>query len=593
MPAYLGSIICTWIARGLHVDLLEYQAFALPDLWSPWFNVPVLVCAGIASVIVSQVRLIAQECRPEVRTKVLPAIVGTCTALWMVGTVAVHRTRGVTASDPYCYVQMTVDLARSRSPLHDFPLSGLARELALPTWPTVHIGYHPPFFENLSPTMWPIGWSLLMVPSYWLGGLDLLYLMAPLMAACALIATWLLGNEALRGRPRSTRWAVSALACLLVATSPEGSERMLVPMSDAAAQCFTVLTLWLLLRAQRERPILNSVWAGLSFGAAYFCRHPQLPLFASALTLVVVMRPSRGIRPFRHRLLMLSAFGLAAFIIVIPDFVYHKVVFGGWMNTESTEWFLLSSRNIWGSFISILQQGLLRRDELGFVAPFAMGGGWLLWRDHKHTSLILAAGSVAVFVFHLFYEALRPRDLIAILPVLYVCAAYGLVAIWQQAKQPRTIASAVLLVCCATFLFARSFRALSMPWRTDVATFGHIDAGEYDSLLLLRELTPEEAIIASMLNGGAIELHAERAAIHPAPWTEEELRSWTDALLDRTHPFYVLDDGEDMPPVLARLRDHYSLRPVQQLGLPYFALGGGNIPHPVWLYEVEPTGDGN
>ena len=132
-----------------------------------------------------------------------------------------------------------------------------------------------------------------------------------------------------------------------------------------------------------------------------------------------------------------------------------------------------------------------------------------------------------------------------------------------------------------------------MPWRTDVATFGHISADEYASLLSLRDLTPEEANIGSMLNGGAIELHAQRAAIHPAPWTEQQLYSWTDELLDQDRPFYVLDDGEEMPPVLSLLQSHYLLRPVQQLNLPYFALGGGNIPHPVWLYKVEPLGQEN
>ena len=88
------------------------------------------------------------------------------------------------------------------------------------------------------------------------------------MSVLALIATWYTTQEALRPDSRIMRATVAALACLLVATSPEGSERILVPMGDAAAQLFTMLTLWLLLRGARTRPTLHGLFAGLSFGAA-------------------------------------------------------------------------------------------------------------------------------------------------------------------------------------------------------------------------------------------------------------------------------------------------------------------------------------
>jgi hypothetical protein len=139
-----------------------------------------------------------------------------------------------------------------------------------------------------------------------------------------------------------------------------------------------------------------------------------------------------------------------------------------------------------------------------------------------------------------------------------------------------------------TFLLARSFRTLALPWRDDVITFGHVSPSQYQGYLALRTLVPENAVIGSMLNGGAIELHAERKAVHPAPWTEDELRLWVDALLTRGKPFYVLDDGEEMRQVLSHLERRFALRPIRTLALPYFALGGGNIPEPAQLYRVEP-----
>jgi hypothetical protein len=94
-------------------------------------------------------------------------------------------------------------------------------------------------------------------------------------------------------------------------------------------------------------------------------------------------------------------------------------------------------------------------------------------------------------------------------------------------------------------------------------------------------------VIGSMLNSGAIELHAGRAAVHPAPWTEDELARWVEGLLARGRVFYLLDDGEEMPAVIERLEKRYSVRPVDILGLPYFAIGGGNLPRSAQLYRVE------
>jgi hypothetical protein len=143
------------------------------------------------------------------------------------------------------------------------------------------------------------------------------------------------------------------------------------------------------------------------------------------------------------------------------------------------------------------------------------------------------------------------------------------------------------LVCCATFLSARSYHALIMPWQDGSATFGHINVDQRRGLETLRAVTPDDAVVASMLNGGAIELYAQRSVVRPASWTEEELGVWVDALATQGRPFYVLDDGEEMAPVLARLRSTYRLCRVQSLNLPYFAHGGGAIARAAELHRVE------
>ncbi|MBN1642739.1 MAG: glycosyltransferase family 39 protein [Anaerolineae bacterium] len=582
LPAYCAAGAAMALERWCQIDTTAYQAFLLPDPWSPWFDVPGLALGGVMYVLWIQVALVARQRR---RT-LLPLLLGALVAAWLVATVAVHRTHGVTASDPYCYVQMAIDVVEQGTLLHDFPLAGLARELGLPTWPAVHVGYQPPYVENRSPTMWPPGWPLLMAPLYWAGGLEAVYFAAPLMALGSLLATWALVHEVLRNGGRA-RWAVAALTCALVATSPEGAERMLVPMADAAAQLFTLLALWSLLRGTRLRPGLHGLLAGLSFGMAYLVRHPQLPLGVAALAAAWCVSRGQGQAAWRHRALLLGAFAGAALLVALPDLWYHRTVFGGWLRTESTEWFLLSGRNVVRSAFSVLQQGMLRREELGFLVPFAFVGGWRLWVRERRAAAILGAGFVPVLAFHLTYEALRPRDLIAILPILYLCAAYGLVVIWRWARRQRNLLGALCLLSCAVLVGARSWRTATAPWREDVTTFGHISASQRQALEALRVMTPQDAVVGSMLNGGAIELHAGRQAVHPAPWTTQELRTWTDALLALDRPFYVLDDGEEMAPVLAELRAAYEVRSVQVLELPYFALGGGNLPRMARLYRVE------
>ena len=60
-------------------------------------------------------------------------------------------------------------------------------------------------------------------------------------------------------------------------------------------------------------------------------------------------------------------------------------------------------------------------------------------------------------------------------------------------------------------------------------------------------------------------------------------------LLAQGRPFYVLDDGEEMPPLLELLSPRYRLQPISSLSLPYFALGGGGLPRPARLYQVLPA----
>jgi hypothetical protein len=352
-------------------------------------------------------------------------------------------------------------------------------------------------------------------------------------------------------------------------------------MADAAAQLFTMLTLWMLLRGRHSHPWGYGLLAGLSFGLAFFIRHPQLPLGLAALSTVLILE-----KPLRYKLSLLLSFGLAALMTAIPDLTYHHTAFGGWLKTESTEWFLLSVNNMAQSFFSVFRQGILRREELGFLIPFAGVGGVLLWHRYRRALFVLMAGFLGVFGFHLCYAALRPRDLIAILPVLYLFTSYGFVAAWIWAMKKPRLVSSVSILCCLVFLFARTYRSLELPWRNDVITFGYVSRSQYQAFAELSSLIPENAIVASMLNSGAIALYAQRTAIHPAPWTSQDLHRVINHLHTTYRSFYVLDDGEEMAAVLASLQPVYRLEVQGTFELPFFAQGGGNLPQSAVLYLV-------
>jgi hypothetical protein len=92
---------------------------------------------------------------------------------------------------------------------------------------------------------------------------------------------------------------------------------MLVPMADAAAQLWTVLTLWLALRASRSgQPVALGALTGICFGMAYLVRHPQLPLAAGVVAAAWLLWRDKGRRPAAA---FLVAFGLSAAAGALPD----------------------------------------------------------------------------------------------------------------------------------------------------------------------------------------------------------------------------------------------------------------------------------
>jgi hypothetical protein len=586
IPAYLVALVGGPIMGALGIKPGEYRVFHHPDPWSIWFDGSAVTTAGVIVMALSSLATIWRGGRRGALIGRLGMALLLLGAGWSLATAAAHRSYGVTASDPYCYAQMAIDLVERGTVQHEFPLAAIAQQEGLPTWPTVHIGYHPPSEGATTATVWPIGWSLLLAPFYALGGEVGVLWGAPLFALLAgLLTYWLVGAlwpEGLAGEAR----LAGGLAALIVWTSHETILRTLVPMADSAAQAFVALTLLCLALARWKDRLLWSAAAGLALAAAYWVRHPLLPMVLAVLPLFALAP-----WPTRRKVYHLAAFGGVALVAAIPDLVYHAQAFGSPLTAESPEWFLMSWRNIWPEFQAILGSDILRRNEFGYLLPFILYGFWQSWRDAKDKGLpaMLTVGFLGTLLFALCYEALRLRDLIPLFPWLAVWAVYGVVGIWRRVRAwsaERVGARALALFMVVLALSARTADTLALPRLPSLWSFGYVtqaSRGEYDRLA---EALPPDAVVLTSLSSGSIELYTDRAAVRPASWTDDEWQRFVSAAHRQGHSLYLLADGEEMAQFMPRLAGVIELQPVGTYAVPTFGLGGNEIGQEAVLYAL-------
>ena len=592
-PLFIPYAVMLWynlFSYGLGVDLTRYEWFPYPDPWSATFDVDAAVWAGVGYTLLVQVHMafiwLGQ------RRRALPVLgmsLLVLTLLWAGGEYLGHRTRGVTGSDPFCYAQMAVDIARTGSPLHRFPLAQAVREAGLPVWPAVHVGYHPMLDgQGRAATVWPVGGALPLTVGYFILGEEGLYVTTPLLALLSLIALALLAGEVMRHRSGGERWLAAGLAAFLLATLPEQIDRVLVPMADATTQLLTTLTVFCALRARRGRPWLWGASAGLACGGAYWVRHTQLLLMVPLL-LTAMLWNGRG---WRRGMAFLTPCAVAALVVALPDLAYHHFIFGSVFTPESPEAYLFGVEHVGHTALLILDSAV-RRAEFGFVVFFIGYGVYRLAREDGRGLAVLLTTVVAVLAIHLPYAPLRWRDLLSIAPLLALLAAYGLVALarrtWELARSASggdwmAVATVVLVLMALSVRTRPVLVSLFEPRR---ASFGYLYARQRQAFEELAILVPENAVIGSTLNGGAVELYTGRQAFHPAPWTADEFVHFVQLMSAMGRAVYLLDDGMEMQPILEAAREQLSVAQVDELFLPYYLPGGDSRDRFVTLYLIQ------
>lgn len=494
--------------------------------------------------------------------------------------------RGVTASDPYCYVQMAVDVMRHGTPLHRFPLVELARPLGLDLRPLLHVGYRQPVDAlGWAPTVWPVGHALLLGLLGRLGGEPAIYLATPLSALASIAATIWLAVALFHDLERPWRWLAAGLAGFLVATSFEQLRWLLVHMADISTQLFSTLTVLLAwLAAQRGRRAC-ALLAGLALALAYWTRHTQLAMAVPALAALAWAGCGR---PHRARLGDAALFLAAALVAALPDLAYHHVLFGSPLHPESEELALYALRAIPATTL-LLVRGWLAAPEFGWLAPLLAGGAVALWRRSRAAAGVLALWLVALWAVQAPYASLRLRDLLPALPVLAVIAAYGAVRALAWLAPRRRDAAVLCALALVALLWLRTGGTAAIPRQRSFDNFGFLWASQRAEFAALHAVTEPDAVVGSTLNGGPVDLYGGRQAFRPAAWSASERQRFLGALWATGRPVYLLADGVAMEQVLIDMAGVARLTPVHTLRqIPCFTLDAGSSLRDAVLYRVEP-----
>ncbi len=591
----LARVITVWFIRAP----LPYQdESTLADARLLVFQVELAIIAALAYTALVQIsRITYRASRITFHVSRFTFLALTLAALaWFATETLMHRTRGVTATDPYAYAQMAVDFATRGTFLHAFPLFGDIKDLGIKWYPIQHIGYR--LFENetgSAATVWPPWGSVWLALMYRAFGEEGLYVATPLAALASLVVVGFFAWEYFRARPILERALVAAISVALLATSWEMVDRSLVPLVDAQAQLFSTLAILLVLRLTNTHYairrtaycVVRVACVGVMLGAAYAIRHTQL-LLAIPIAIAVMMSDSGPTTKWARGLAIIA---LGAFIVALPDLLYHQQNFGHWLTPESHELKHFALANVLPSAGKIAER-FFAGNEFGYLFPFTMYGVYCAWRDDARKFAVLATWLGVLVAFHLFYEALRMRDLLPQFPVVVMLTAYGIVALARDLRGHRSsvgslLSALVIFLALLLFLTRTQFTLLRVVQPARV-TFGYVTAAQRAAFDQIAALTPANAVIGLTMNDGAIDLYARRATFRPSEWSAEELVQFVEAMQRAQRRVFLLDDGAATSAARRELAARYARQPIAVLDVPLFGVVDGTAGV---LWEITLTRD--
>ena len=270
-------------------------------------------------------------------------------------------TYSASASDPSAYVSHSALIDSGRLSL-DEPLAR-AVNWHEATWTFSPLGYRPAGAPGTIVPGYPLGLPLVMAASRRVAGEFGPYLVAPALAALAVLAAFAI----------ATRFAgplAGAVAAVLLASSPIVQLQTVQPMSDVPAMAWWTLAV----ACAGRRTVLASAGAGALAGMAVLTR-PNLAPLAALVAAVAVGWPRTAASSYEFRRLAACAAGVVPGVLVLAAF--QTRLYGSPLRTgygDVSDFF--AAANIWPN----------------------VGGYWQRLTTGEGPVLVLAAVSIAVLV---------------------------------------------------------------------------------------------------------------------------------------------------------------------------------------------------
>jgi hypothetical protein len=323
-------------------------------------------------------------------------------------------------------------------------------------------------------------------------------------------------------------------------------------MVDSQAEVFTTLAFFFAIGAPHpsgRRWFL--ILSGLFLGLAYDVRHTQVLLAPAILILVSLPAQTRA-----AKFLSIALVGIASLVVASPDLWYHHAIFGSVFHPESNELGLFSAGALQSSAYR-LWDIFVRGNEFGWLVPLILVGVWKLAKSSPTALLAIGAWLIILVGFHLFYPAVRLRDLIPEFPPLAVLTAIGFVGLASTIRRIEVIwhrpALALAVFISLELLSLRVWSTVGQPFRDAIGIFGYMTTTQRSAFESIAEMTPENAIIGAGLNTGPLDLYSHRATVHPADWSMDDQTKFLCAAKDDGRPVYLLNDSQSMGRLVATI----------------------------------------
>jgi hypothetical protein len=395
-------------------------------------------------------------------------------------------------------------------------------------WTVSPLGYRPADEGHRLVPIYAPGLPLMMAAASRLFGACGPFLVAPVLAALCVWATYVLGRQL--GSP-----VAGSTAAVLLGASPVFLSQTMFPMSDVpAAALWTIVLVYAL-----GETAPAALAAGLVASLALVVR-PNLAPVAAAVAIWITVDAAR-----RHqwRRAVLFAAGLAPGVAIVASF--NAAMYGApWISGYGTAATIYKRSLFASNLLVYVRRFNLTQTPFVFAFVLPLLGLRPPSPVPLRARVLLGAVIAAVWLSYLFYSPFENwtylRFLLPAIPAMLVLAVLGLAALLRPVPMPWRVllsAAVVLLVFAREMDFNRTMASVGGSQRQE---HRYIEIGRYVDRAL-----PQNAIVFCLQHSGSIRYYSGRLTLRTDQFDDAGLASafaWTRAQGYR--PFVVLDDWE-------------------------------------------------